>query len=138
MKFPSIETVFKLPWNDMKSRFFDVSSTYVKSRILRKFIALEGKKPVSILGAGSSDKSEPHVELDVVGKLVEFSKMLLKENKVDESFLDGLDIENLRYICDNVNVLSCSVLGSYLAQEVIKGMCIYCVIVYFFHLSLLI
>jgi hypothetical protein len=125
MKFPSIETVFKLPWNDMKSRFFDVSSTYVKSRILRKFIALEGNKPVSILGAGSIDKSEPHVELDVVEKLVEFSKMLLKENKVDESFLDGLDIENLRYICDNVNVISCSVLGSYLAQEVIKGMSIY-------------
>lgn len=122
MKFPSIETVFKLPWNDMKSRFFDISSTYVKSRILRKFITLEGKKPPSILVVGSSDKSEPHVELDVVEKLVEFSKILLKENKVDESFLDGLDIENLRYIYDNVNVISCSVLGSYLAQEVIKGM----------------
>jgi hypothetical protein len=62
----------------MKSRFFDISSTYVKSRILRKFIASEGKKPISII----SDKSEPHIEVDVVQKLVEFSKILLKENKV--------------------------------------------------------
>jgi hypothetical protein len=56
---------------------------------------------------------------------------------VDESFLDGLDIENLRYICDNVNVISCSVLGSYLAQEVIKGMSTYHVILFYFNLSLL-
>jgi hypothetical protein len=98
MKFPSIETVFKLPWNEMKSRFFDISSTYVKSRILRKFLALEGEKPVSIV----SDKSEPHIGVDVVQKLVEFSKILLKENKVGLYFhlykiLDSVIIILLRF-----------------------------------------
>lgn len=105
--FPSLQSVFDRKWISMKSRFFDVSTTYVKSRILRTFIDQHGRCP------GDGDLTA----------ILALASELLKANgvDVDASFLDSLQLQTLPRIALAENVMVCSVLGSFLAQEVVKG-----------------
>ena len=56
-----------------------------------------------------------------IQSLKEIAAELLTSNGVDETFLAKLELDRLPSICGAVNALSCSILGSYLAQEVIKA-----------------
>lgn len=105
--FPSLQSVFNQSWGAAISRFFPLSTTYVKSRVLREFITAENRLPV---------QSEADLKT-----LNEIAVKKLASNKVDESFLAKLELGRFPSICGSVNSMACSILGSYLAQEVIKG-----------------
>jgi hypothetical protein len=110
MSFPALESVLRRPWSAMKSRFHAVSSTFVKSRILRAFIDKHGRYP-----AATDDNAD-------ASALEKMASSLLDENGVQAADLSSpLDAEALPRIAAAVNVMTCSVLGSYLAQEVIKA-----------------
>lgn len=105
--FPSLGDVFNQNWNASISRFFPLSTTYVKSRVLREFISMEGRHPQPV----PEDAS----------KLNQIALEKLRSNGVDENFLSKLEMNRFPSVCCAVNAMTCSVLGSYLAQEVIKG-----------------
>ena len=105
--FPSVEQIFKKSWDSMVSRHFPLSKTYVKSRILRAFSDQENR----CLMPTEEDRN--------ILKLIAIK--MLKNNNIDESFLSLLDLHNLPTICNAINVITCSTLGSFLAQEVIKA-----------------
>jgi hypothetical protein len=107
ISFPSLEEVFGQNWNSSISRFFPLSTTYVKSRILREFLTLEGRYPLSTP--------------EDTNKLDQIAMEKLRANNVDETFLAKLELSRFPSICSSINAMTCSVLGSYLAQEVIKG-----------------
>jgi hypothetical protein len=108
--FPALESVLRRPWSAMKTRFHAVSSTFVKSRILRAFVDKHGRYPMA-----KDDSTDTTV-------LNDMASSLLAENGVQTADLSSpLDIEALPRIAAAVNVMTCSVLGSYLAQEVIKA-----------------
>lgn len=105
--FPSLQDVFNQRWGASITRFFPLSTTYVKSRVLRTFVTRLGSVPVSTA--------------ENIQALKEIGTELLAANGVDEAFLAKLELDRLPSICCAVNALSCSILGSYLAQEVIKA-----------------
>lgn len=109
ISFPSLKTIFEQPWIDQKSRYFSVSTTYIKSRIVRLFISQEGRYP-------NIENTEKDIE-----KLNTLTKKMLDNNKLEESFINELEVEKIPYLCNNMNVLTSSVLGSFLAQEVVVG-----------------
>lgn len=63
----------------------------------------------------------PLSTLENIQVLNEIATELLALNGVDETFLAKLELDRLPSICCAVNAMSCSILGSYLAQEVIKA-----------------
>ena len=105
--FPSLEQVFQQTWNKMISRHFALSSTYIKSRILRSFLTQENRYP-----------SQVDEDRMIINKI---AVKMLKDNLVDNSFLCKLDLDRFPSICNATNVITCSTLGSFLAQEVIKA-----------------
>ena len=107
VSFPSLQSVFNQSWGASISRFFPLSTTYVKSRILREFITSEKRSP-----------SQSAADLKTIN---EMAVKKLASNKVDEAFLAKLELDRFPSICTSVNSMACSILGSYLAQEVIKG-----------------
>jgi hypothetical protein len=105
--FPSLQKVFNQSWGASISRFFPLSTTYVKSRVLREFITAEKRLP-----------AQCEADLKTLNEIA-LKRIVL--NKVDESFLAKLELGRFPSICCSVNSMACSILGSYLAQEVIKG-----------------
>ena len=134
--FPSLRTVFDQPWAAMKSRHFAVSTTYVKSRILRTFIDKYGRCPApadaaatstatssssagsSHSGGGSSSSSSDDGAL-----LAALAADMLAANGLadDAAFATSLALADLPRVAAADTIMVCSVLGSFLAQEVIKA-----------------
>ena len=108
--FPSLRAVFDQPWNSVKSRMFNISPTYVKSRILRTFIDKYNRYPTTTTA-------------DDLVLLKAITSELLVANGMagDEGFLASLNLDTLPLIATAENVMVCYTLGSFLAQEVIKG-----------------
>ena len=110
--FPSLRAVFDQPWNSVKSRMFNISPTYVKSRILRTFIDKYGRHPTN-----NNTTTDDLVLLKAIT-----SELLVANGMAgDEGFLASLNLDTLSLIATAENVMVCSTLGSFLAQEVIKG-----------------
>lgn len=105
--FPSLQSVFNQSWGASISRFFPLSTTYVKSRVLREFITEEKRLPV---------QSEADLKT-----LYDIAAKQIASNNVNESFITKLELDRFPSTCVSVNAMACSILGSYLAQEVIKG-----------------
>ena len=108
--FPSLRAVFDQPWNSVKSRMFNISPTYVKSRILRTFIDKYNRYPTTT----------PADDL-VLLKAITSELLVANGMAGDEGFLASLNLDTLPLIATAENVMVCSTLGSFLAQEVIKG-----------------
>jgi len=103
--FPSLGQVLETKWSTTQSRHFPLSPTFIKSRILSTFRSARMRDPLP------TDLAE----------IVSLSKELLRANSVDESFLSDDDLQRLCTQSMTAPVMVCSVLGSFLAQEVIKA-----------------
>ena len=114
--FPSLQTVFDQKWLDMKSKHFAVSTTYVKSRILRIFVDKYRRYPAvsSSAGGGVDDDG---------GLLAALAAEVLAANGLadDAAFAASLALADLPRVATAETVMVCSALGSFLAQEVIKA-----------------
>jgi len=103
--FPTLECVLNTPWKSLISRHFPLNETYVKARILNRYATLY--------------KSTPGV--DDVAAVTTLTHNLLMENGCDENFLTNDSIQNM-CICNQAMVaVITSVVGGFLAQEVMKG-----------------
>lgn len=105
--FPSLEQVFKQTWSKMISRHFTLSSTYIKSRVLRSFINEKNRYPLPL--------SE---DIPILNRI---AIKMLHDNLVNNAFISELELDQFPSICNAINVITCSTLGSFLAQEVIKA-----------------
>jgi len=111
MSFPSLARALSVPWKNLVKRHFPLSEVYVRSRVINKFSASEGRRP------GPSD----------VPAVSEVLRALLVENSVADSEIamqllapDSI----LRDICLGSwgqSLPVCSVLGGFLSQEVVKA-----------------
>lgn len=104
--FPSLDNVLAKKWNTFPSRHFPLSLTFVKSRILATF-------------RNANNQRNPTVT--DIPDLVTLSKKLLVDNSIDETFVSDDQIHSLCSQSMVAPVMICSVLGSFLAQEVIKA-----------------
>jgi ubiquitin-like 1-activating enzyme E1 A len=109
LSFPAIDQVLGRKWKDITSRHFPLSPTYVKHRILTMYKSEHGGVP---MGIADSDK------------LAAILARCQTENgvgSVESSILSEDDLQRLCVVASTVNVMTCSVTGSYLSQEVIKA-----------------
>jgi hypothetical protein len=106
IKFNSFESILKRPWDSIVSKHHPLSITYVKSRILSKF---------------RDSNSHRNPELQDIDAMTEIKDHLLKANNCDTSLVSNEQIHNLCGHSTYAPIMICSILGSFLSNEVIKA-----------------
>ena len=102
----SYEYMIKKKWCDMIQKLYPLNITFVKSRIIVDFIKTYGKIP----------------EQNDVDSINNIAIKLLHENNIqNENFVVSLDLQKLCTNCYGAPIMICSVLGSFLGQQVIKA-----------------
>ena len=93
-------------WSELITRLSPLNSTFVKARILVNFRKAHGKLPMPD-------------DYDLVNTM---AIALLKENNIeDEKFLPSLNLKELCNTSYGAPIMLCSILGSFLGQQVIKA-----------------
>lgn len=106
MTFPPLEEVLQKQWAATSSKHFPLSKTFVKARLLAQYRDQhEGRNPSAGSNAAFSTWASSVV-----------SQQGLSPDAVPEA-----ELEKLAHTADCTPIVTCSTLGSYLAQEVIKG-----------------
>ena len=109
ISFPSLQTILDKRWKEIPSRHFPLSKTFVKSRVLSTFI----------------DRYQYVPHENDVGHLQELYWELANYNEMEGSHIESFigKSEWLRFSHESKEpcILTCSILGSFLAQEVIKA-----------------
>jgi ubiquitin-like 1-activating enzyme E1 A len=101
--FPDLSTVLSKKWSTIPSRFFPLCSTFVKNRLLTRWRDGKGVSPVA---SGVSD----------------LLVAMQEENGLpSDPVLSPEDIASLCRVAGSASVMACSVLGSFLSQEVVKA-----------------
>jgi hypothetical protein len=138
IEFPSLQHVLTKTWLDISSRFFPLSPTFVKSRVLAASRAAS---------SSSSSSGAKEAEAEAEAAMERCYRALLADNKLSDdkgatlspafhALLKAtkqpareelLSKQELVDLCATerrrgVSILSCSVIGSFLSQEVIKAM----------------
>ena len=134
--FPSLQTVLDIPWSKQQTRFLPVSAAFVKSAILAKWSNgllkwAADATPVAI-GRVHSDVEDNH-EAEHVGDnhingntsarrehLHQVAQDALIANGLDANFLTSHELDLLYRQRDMPTSTVCSILGSFLAQEIVK------------------
>jgi molybdopterin/thiamine biosynthesis adenylyltransferase len=99
MAFPSIKDVLQIQWNKMqKGKFLPLSSVYVKAGILSKWKNIQ-------------TKNEQHVT----------AKIALEQNGIADDYFTESDLNALQRVSAISSATVVSILGSFLAQEIVKG-----------------
>ena len=108
ISFPPLGAVLGKAWSELPSKHFPLSTTYVKSRLLMLYRDSHGA------GALPSPESA-----DI---FCSWAAQMLSQHNLDASavFAPG-ELATLCRTASCVPVVTCSTLGSFLAQEVIKG-----------------
>ncbi|KAJ1408675.1 hypothetical protein B484DRAFT_456255 [Ochromonadaceae sp. CCMP2298] len=104
--FPDLQTVLSKKWSSIPSRFFPLCSTFVKHRLLSKWRNAKGQQP------GQADASAM-LELLVAQQAA--------NDMPSDPVLSSEQIESLCAVAGTASVLACSVLGSFLSQEIVKA-----------------
>jgi len=102
----SYEYMIKKKWSDMITRLSPLNSTYIKSRIIIDFIQIYGKLP----------------EQNDIDSINNIAIKLFNDNNIqDENFILSLNLQKLCYNSYGAPIMICSILGSFLGQQVIKA-----------------
>lgn len=102
---PALEAALAAPWQSLASRHFPLNKTFLKARLVSTYRDAAGCSPL----ARPLDAWLTHCAA------------LLAAQHVDAAFLSAEELSTARTVCDAVPVTTCSTLGSFLAQEVIKA-----------------
>ena len=106
LSFHPYEYMIKKKWSELITRLSPINTTFVKSRLLVNFRKVYGKLPMP----------------DDYDKVNAMAITMLKENNIeDEKFLTSLNLKELCNTSIGAPVMLCSVLGSFLGQQVIKA-----------------
>jgi hypothetical protein len=114
--FPSLHSVLTKSWKDIPVRFFPLSPTFVKHRLLTKFRDEQNREPTV--------EDESAVRAILTRFQSEYGLIpapISSEDKVTPNILSDVEIRRLCAMATCTSVLACSVLGSFLSQEVIKA-----------------
>lgn len=107
--FPSLQTILEKRWKEIPSKHFPLSKTFVKSRVLSTFI----------------DNFQHVPQEKDVGHLQSLFWQLAQQNGIEdskiESFISSDEWSRFSQESKEPCILTCSILGSFLAQEVIKA-----------------
>jgi len=108
ISFPPLSTVFGKAWADLPSKHFPLSKTFVKARLLMLFRDANG---------GTSPSP------DTYDAFRAWAHQVLAQNRLESpsSVLSDEEVAELTRTASCTPVVTCSTLGSFLAQEVIKG-----------------
>ena len=90
----------------MIQKLYPLNITFVKSRIIIDFIKTYGKIP-------------KQNDVDSINNIA--IKLLHENNIQNENFVVSLDLQKLCTNCYGAPIMICSVLGSFLGQQVIKA-----------------
>jgi ubiquitin-like 1-activating enzyme E1 A len=104
--FPPLEEVLEKQWVATSSKHFPLSKTFVKARLLAQYRDLHG---------GKNPLPGTHAAFLTWASSV-FSQQGLSPDAVPHA-----ELETLARTADCTPIVTCSTLGSFLAQEVIKG-----------------
>ena len=105
MSSPALEAALAAPWHSLASRHFPLNKTFLKARLIATFRNAAGCSPL---------QRPPDAWLT-------HCSALLAAQLVDASFFTAEELLATRAVSDAVPVTTCSTLGSFLAQEVIKA-----------------
>lgn len=102
----SYEYMINKKWSDMIARLSPLNSTFIKSRIIIDFLQKYGKLP-------------EQNDYELINNM---TINLLNDNNIqDENFIFSLNLQKLCNNCYGSPIMICSVLGSFLGQQVIKA-----------------
>jgi ubiquitin-like 1-activating enzyme E1 A len=102
ISFPAVETVLSMPWSKQSKRFMPVAPAFVKSALLAKWDSSSSSSSSS--GDGFRD----------------MAALALEENGLSSQFIPAEQLAALLRQAQAPAVTVCSIMGSYLAQEVVK------------------
>ena len=125
VSFPSLQNVLSDKWINMKTKFHDLSTVFIKSRILRLFYGHQN----GLNDEFSSDidcQTKYEKDLTIIREITELE--LTANGIVDNTkeFIEKLKLDCLLKQYKAINVMPCSVLGSYLAQVCTVYCVLYC------------
>lgn len=122
MDFISLLSILSKKWNEIPSKHFPLSKTFIKHRILTYFRNSYQRDPifdsiddVKILQQILLTKQvENDINtIDIVGNT--------NQNEDLNLFLSLDELKQLCNTCGSVSILACSILGSFLSQEIVKA-----------------
>lgn len=110
MQFPALSTVLGKQWNSIPSRFFPLSGIFVRNRLLTAFRTKNKRNPTA----------------DDISELRELLLSLQAANGIPVTANSGMllgddELNQLVVASSFASVLACSVLGSFISQEVVKA-----------------
>jgi hypothetical protein len=130
MNFPALETVVKKRWCESVSRHFPLSKTFVRHRLIVQFRYL---CPFIAFAGNAADgcfdgvaRRELHGREPSSGDAAALQLLLSDAQQhnglpAEPPVLDESQLQRLCQVAGTASVLACSVLGSYLSQEVVKA-----------------
>lgn len=127
ISFPSIEQVLARKWKDIVSRHFPLSPTFVKHRILTMYKSTHGGVPMGVaVDRENLSTIMAHCQTEYGVGAEERESANPATRKIYDSLNSVIsavsaDTDRLADLASTVNVMVCSVAGSYLSQEVIKA-----------------
>jgi len=117
IQFPALSEVLSKPWQDIPSRFFPISLTFVKHRLLTKFRETHKRNPFDC----QSDIDFMRESLATFENGSAVVEDVDNGNTVNSKLVSAGDIQRLCVIAELTSVMTCSIMGSFLSQEVIKA-----------------
>jgi ubiquitin-like 1-activating enzyme E1 A len=140
ISFPSIAKIVEKPWSAVNSKKFPLSPIFVKFRILETYRNQYGRLPtssdlstlVTVAKETLSRNDIPVSHLDTDGSSMDICNNSNNNgnSKAPLSPIELCSLDDLKFLCclskpdgssSDICVLPCSVLGSFLSQEIIKA-----------------
>lgn len=130
ISFPSMESVLNMPWASQTKRFLPLSMSYVKAALLAKYADLiqlhehDGKDSNTATDTSTGTDSSAIIYVyDEVQAFRSFAADQLIGNGLSADYISIIELDSIlhKYKTHTTAATICSIMGSYLAQEVVKS-----------------
>lgn len=121
LNFPSLSVILSKKWCDIPSRHFPLSKTFIKNRVITCFRDRYHRHPIC-----HSGEDQKNLQKILLSYQIDNDYCINISNVTDASVtIDPfLTIDDIISVCNtssSVSIITCSVVGSFLSQEIIKG-----------------
>lgn len=120
LNFPSLSVILSKKWCDVPSRHFPLSKTYIKNRVITSFRDRYNRYPLC-----HSGEDQRNLQKILLSYQIDNDYCINHSDGHASVTIDPfLTIDDIISLCNtssSVSIITCSVVGSFLSQEIIKG-----------------
>jgi len=120
MNFPSLSAILSKKWCEIPSKHFPLSKTFIKNRVITAFRDRYHRHPLYHNGEDQGNLQKILLSFQIDNDY----GIDISNDHATVTIVSFLTIDEIMSMCNtssSVSIITCSVVGSFLSQEIIKG-----------------